>query len=389
MSGRAGKKPATPRGLAGPKAEKTVALALQGGGAHGAFTWGVLDQLLEDGRLAIEAVTGASAGAMNAVVLLEGWSRDGPEGAREQLRKFWKRVSLDGVLSPIQRTLFDQFLGFWSAGGTPAHLWLNAWSQAASPYELNPLDINPLRDLVDRAIDFDAIERHPKLKVFVSATHVRTGKAVIFTGRRLDTRAVLASACLPMLFRAVEIDGEPYWDGGYSVNPALAPLIHGCDSADVMLVQINPLCRQEMPRRPAEIVDRVNELNFNASLLTQMRAIEFLNRLVQEGSLSPARCKLVRVHRIDGGAELQSYPSSSRTSADGTLIQALFELGQAAARQWLERHRAALGRHGTVDIREDYLDDTLIGLPPLRPHPRTDAPWWRPWLGSLLRRRRA
>lgn len=373
----------------------TINLALQGGGSHGAFTWGVLDALLEDGQLEFEGLSGTSAGAVNAVALASGWAqaqaagRDPRDGARERLAAFWEEVARWGALDAWHQAVNRMLWSGLPQEFAPTNLIAQALRGLATPDQANPLDINPLRDLLDRAIDFDAIERHPTLKVFVSATHVRTGKAVIFTGRRLDTRAVLASACLPMLFRAVEIDGEPYWDGGYSVNPALAPLIHGCDSADVMLVQINPLRRQEMPRRPAEIVDRVSELNFNASLLTQMRAIEFLNRLVQEGSLSPSHSKLVRVHRIDGGAELQSYPSSSRTSTDGAMIQALFELGRVSARQWLERHRAALGRHGTVDIREDYLDDTLIGLPPLRQPPRPDtAPWWRPWLASLLRRRR-
>ena len=163
---------------------------------------------------------------MNAVVLLEGWTRDGPEGAREQLRKFWKRVSLDGVLSPIQRTLFDQFLGFWSAGGTPAHLWLNAWTRAASPYEFNPLDVNPLREALNEIIDFERVRACTQAKVFVAATNVWTGKIRIFDGPELTAEQVLASACLPRVFQAVEIDGEPYWDGGYSGNPALFPLFY-------------------------------------------------------------------------------------------------------------------------------------------------------------------
>jgi NTE family protein len=310
MSGRAGKKPATPRGLAGPKAEKTVALALQGGGAHGAFTWGVLDQLIEDGRLAIEAITGASAGSMNAVVLVDGWREGGPEGAREQLRKFWKRVSLDGVLSPIQRTLFDQFLGFWSAGGTPAHLWLNAWSQAASPYELNPLDINPLRQALGEIIDFERVRACTQARVFVGATNVWTGKIRIFNGPELTAEHVLASACLPKIFQAVEIEGEPYWDGGYSGNPALFPLFYETRTDDIVLVQINPIERRETPRTVHEIENRLTEITFNGTLLRELRrgrvrhAAHRPGQAVEEGiqarqhASHPWRASARRIHRL-------------------------------------------------------------------------------------------
>lgn len=368
-------------------------LALQGGGSHGAFTWGVLDALLDDGRLAFEGLSGTSAGAVNAVAMASGWAqaqaagRDPREGARESLSALWGEVAGWGVLDAWRQAITRMLWGGLPKEYAPTNIMTQAFRGLVGPDQANPLDINPLRDLLDRRIDFDAIARHPLLKVYVSATHVRTGKAVIFSGRRLDTRAVLASACLPMLFRAVEIDGEPYWDGGYSVNPALAPLIHGCASADLLLVQINPLRREDKPQTPGEVLDRINELNFNASLLTQMRAIEFLNRLVQEGSVAPDRGKLVRVHRIDGGAALQDYPSSSRTSTDSAMIHALFSLGREASQLWLARHRSALGRHGTVDIRQDYLDDTLVSLPPARAAVHWSA--WRPWLAGLLRRRRA
>jgi NTE family protein len=354
MSGRAGKKPATPRGLAGPKAEKTVALALQGGGAHGAFTWGVLDQLLEDGRLAIEAVTGASAGAMNAVVLLEGWSRDGPEGAREQLRKFWKRVSLDGVLSPIQRTLFDQFLGFWSAGGTPAHLWLNAWSQAASPYELNPLDINPLRQALGEIIDFERVRACTQARVFVGATNVWTGKIRIFNGPELTAEHVLASACLPKIFQAVEIEGEPYWDGGYSGNPALFPLFYETRTDDIVLVQINPIERRETPRTVHEIENRLTEITFNGTLLRELRAVEFVTRLIDQGKLSRKEYKRVNMHRIHGGRRLDEYTASSRLNADWAFFKELKDLGRAAARRWLRENYEAIGERSTLDLPQAY-----------------------------------
>jgi NTE family protein len=224
----------------------------------------------------------------------------------------------------------------------------------------------------------------------VSATHVNTGKAVLFTGHKLDARAVLASACLPTLFHAVEIDGENYWDGGYSANPALSPLISECAAADLMLVQINPRQRRQAPRTTAEILDRVNELTFNASLLTQMRAIDFVNRLLADGAISHERCKSVRVHRVAGGLTLEELPASSRTSADSVMIDHLFDIGRKAARDWLQAHFSTIGQQSTVDIRRDYLDDTRMELPhPMPRGQRSVGRGFRPWLARLLSARQA
>lgn len=367
---------------------RTLNLALQGGGSHGAFTWGVLDALLEDGRLGLEGLSGTSAGALNAVTLASGWGqarlagRDPRTGAREALEQLWRQIAAWGSLGAWQRKLADLLWGGLPAELAPAHLMTQALRSLVSPYQANPLDINPLRDLLEQQIDFDAV-RQSGLKVFVSATHVNTGKATVFSGERLDARAVMASACLPMLFQAVEIDGEPYWDGGYSVNPALSPLIHACESPDVMLVQINPLRHDRTPRSPAEILDRVNELTFNASLLTQMRAIEYLNRMVAEGAVAEADCKVIRVHRIDGGAAMQDYPTSSRTSTDAGMIAQLFALGRSSAQQWLRQHFHAVGRTSTVDIARDYLDDTRFELPGRRTaaQPRRMRRWWSRLVG--------
>ncbi|MBI5275100.1 MAG: patatin-like phospholipase family protein [Burkholderiales bacterium] len=341
-------------------------LALQGGGSHGAFTWGVLDALLEDGRVRPEGLSGTSAGAVNAVALASGWAaaeaagRDPRQGARDALARVWGGVAAWGPVAA------------W-----PAALAGQLWGGMLSPYQSNPLDFNPLRDLLAAEIDFEAIAAHPRLRVFVSATQVTTGKAVLFTGRRLALDAVLASCCLPMLFKAVEIDGEAYWDGGYSVNPALSPLIRSCESGDLMLVQLNPLKGEGTPRTPDAIANRIHQLHFNASLLTQMRAIDFLNRLHADGAVTPRRVKAVRVHRIDGTEATGAYPSSSRGSPDGSMIRELFAAGQASARQWLAQHFHALGRHTTVDIERDYLDDTRVELP---------RPRW-PWLRRLFPRR--
>ncbi|HWP13362.1 MAG TPA: patatin-like phospholipase family protein [Ramlibacter sp.] len=369
---------------------RTLNLALQGGGSHGAFTWGVLDALLADERIALDGLSGASAGAVNAVALASGYAKalaaghDPRRGARDSLARVWGEISHWGTLGAMQQQMTSMLWGGLPPELAPANIVTNAWRSLLSPYQSNPLDINPLRDLLEREIDFGAIASS-HLKVFVSATHVNTGRAVIFTGHRLGAQAVMASACLPMLFQAVQIDEESYWDGGYSVNPPLTPLIDACASRDLMLIQINPLKRDRVPESPGEILDRINELTFNAGLLTQMRSIDFINRLIEEGTLRTGRCKHVLLHRIDGGADMANYPASSRNSTDAGMIGKLFELGQARGAMWLAHHFSALGQHGTVDIRRDYLDDTreeAVTAPTGRPR------GFRPWLARLFRRRK-
>jgi NTE family protein len=354
MTGQAGTSNATLGGLAGPKAEKPVSLALQGGGAHGAFTWGVLDAILEDGRLAIEAITGASAGSVNAVVLAEGWLEGGPEGARRQLQEFWRRISLDGALAPAQQNLVSLFLGYWNADGSPARPWLDAWASMLSPAERNPLDINPLRDALTELIDFGRVRACRNTKLFISATNVWTGKAKIFHGAELTADHVLASACLPAIFPAVEIDGVPYWDGGYVGNPPLFPLFYQTETDDVLLVQINPIERRATPSTAHEIQNRLTEITFNANLLGEMRAIEFVGRLIDSGSLSTDRYKRVRMHRIGGGEKLERFAASSRLNAEWSFLQELRDLGRAAAREWLAENYDAVGVHATLDLRSAY-----------------------------------
>ncbi|WP_262269559.1 MULTISPECIES: patatin-like phospholipase family protein [Microvirga] len=353
MTGRAESHKSPVRGLQCPNAEKSISLALQGGGAHGAFTWGVLDYLLEDGRLTIEAITGASAGSMNAVVLFEGWLEGGRDGAREQLRTFWKRVSLDGVLSPLQRSLFDRLLSYWSMNES-SHLWFDAWSRVASPYDLNPLDINPLRDALTSLIDFERVRACKDAKLFIAATNVWSGKIRIFKGPELTVDHVLASACLPMIFRAVEIDGEPYWDGGYTGNPALFPLFYETMSDDILLVQINPIERRSTPRTVQEIQNRLTEVTFNANLLQQFRSIEFVTRLIDEGKLSTKDYKRVFMHRIHGGEKLDEFTAASRLSAQWSFFKELKDLGRRAARTWLSDNYRHIGQKSTLDLRDAY-----------------------------------
>jgi NTE family protein len=333
-------------GLAGPKAEKTISLALQGGGAHGAFTWGVLDAILSDGRLAIEAVTGASAGAMNAVVMIEGWIEGGVDGARTQLETFWKRVSLDGSLSAAQRGLLDRVLGYWSAP-----IWTDMLTRRFSPYETNPLNINPLRDAIGALIDFERVRACTDVQMFISATNVWTGKVAVFRGTELTADHLMASACLPTVFQAVEIDGQPYWDGGYMGNPALFPIFYEAVSDDILLVQINPVERRETPRTVRQIQDRLNEITFNGNLLRELRSIEFVTRLIDDGKLSPEEYKRVLMHRIDGSGVLDDHGAASRLNAEWDYFVTLRDAGRRTAKAWLKAHYSAIGERSTLDLK--------------------------------------
>ncbi|MDP4022717.1 patatin-like phospholipase family protein [Methylobacterium sp. NEAU 140] len=337
--------------LAGPRAEKPVALALQGGGAHGAFTWGVLDALIEDGRLAFEAVTGASAGAMNAVVLVDGWLEGGPDGARAGLERFWREVSLDGDLGPAQRSVVSGVLGLFK-GNPVAEFWGKALQP--SPYVSNPLNINPLRKALDRQVDFERLRAADTAGLFVSATNVWTGKLAVFERERLTADHLMASACLPTVFQAVEIDGVPYWDGGYLGNPPLYPLHRAARTRDILLVQINPVERRETPRTEAEIRDRLNEITFNANLMRELRAIDFVDGLIEEGTLGRGDYRRVLVHRIDGTDALEDSNAASKLDARWAGLQRLRDRGRAAAQDWLARHFAQVGRQSTIDLRQAY-----------------------------------
>lgn len=330
---------------------KPINLALQGGGAHGAFTWGVIDALLEDGRVAIEGVSGTSAGAMNAVVLADGMEVGGPERARRALHDFWHAVSDAARFSPIQRTPFDVLTGNWSLDHSPSYMFFDLVSRVVSPYAANPLDINPLRDLLAEHVDFDRVHRGRTMKVFVSATNVRTGRARVFRETEVTPDAVMASACLPSLFRAVEIDGEAYWDGGYMGNPVLYPLIYECGSRDIVIVQVNPLVRDGVPTTAQEINNRMNEITFNASLIAELRAIDFVTRLLDEGSLDGTRYKRMLIHAIRGDDEMSDLTASSKLNAEWAFLCHLRDIGRRAAQGWLAHHLEDLGRESTIDVK--------------------------------------
>ena len=337
---------------------KPLNLALQGGGAHGAFTWGVLDRLLEDGRIVVEGISGTSAGAMNAAVLASGLARDGNEGGREALNNYWRGVSKDGRTSPLQRTLLDRLLGNWSLNMNPAYVTMDVMSRFFSPYDLNPLNINPLMDLIEEHVDFDAVQSCSHVHVFVSATNVHTGKARVFSKKELTPAAIMASACLPFMFQAVEIDGVPYWDGGYMGNPAMFPFYDAVKTDDILLVQINPIIRRETPKTARDINNRMNEITFNASLLAQLRAAEFVGRLLNQGKLSEKGdgvdgYRNLRMHRIDGAEKLVALDASTKMNAEWEFLQFLRDIGREAAETFLEKHFDDIGVRSTLDVHEE------------------------------------
>lgn len=335
-------------------ARKKINLALQGGGAHGAFTWGVLDRFLKDDRLQIDAVSGTSAGAMNAVVMASGLQAGGPEGACEALETFWHSVSQRARFSPIHRSVFDVIMGQWSLDHSPSYLFFDIWSRFASPYEFNPLNINPLREVVEEVVDFEQVHKCSKLRLFIAATNVFTGKIRVFEEKEVTLDAVMASACLPQLFQAVEIEGEPYWDGGYMGNPPIYPLFYNTRTPDVVLVQINPIERRRVPKSAREISNRLNEITFNSTLMRELRAIDFVSRLIEDGKLPADEYMKVHMHRISA-TELKPLQASSKLNAEWRFLTDLRDLGRETAEAWLERHFDAIGSHSTIDLREEIL----------------------------------
>jgi len=354
--------PATPR-----RSEcLQIDLALQGGGSHGAFTWGVLDRLLQDHSLEIAGVSGTSAGAMNAVALAAGLMAGGREGARETLGHFWRRVA---QTSPFHALEMGPLAALWGPDNPWLAAWTAPWRQAASllgsqlsPYQLNPLNLNPLRDVLQATIDFERVRSCHKTQLFIAATQVRTGALRTFRQHELSVDVVLASACLPLLFQAVEIDGEAYWDGGYAGNPTLLPLITESPADDLLLVQINPSLRDELPTRADAILDRINEVTFNASLIKEMRSIALLQQLIADEGRpghqyrNPlfARVEALRVHRVDGGAALAALGAASKTQTQWPFLSMLFERGTEAADRWLHENRQHIGQRSTLNLAQAF-----------------------------------
>ncbi|WP_157019360.1 patatin-like phospholipase family protein [Mesorhizobium xinjiangense] len=335
---------------------KSIDLALQGGGSHGALTWGVLDRLLEDSRIRVCSISGTSAGAMNAVVVADGLDKGGADGGRAALERFWKAVSDAARWSPLQPTMWDRMFSNFSLDHSPAYLWFEQLTRQFSPYELNPFDINPLRDLLAATIDFEAVNRCTGLRVFVTATNVRTGRAKLFTQPGLSVDTVMASACLPFMFKAVEIDGEAYWDGGYIGNPALYPLVDDRATRDIVIVQINPLVREELPTTGRAIINRLNEVTFNSALLKELRSIHLLHELIDAEGLESERYRDSYLHLIHAHEEIQHLKASSKLTAEWTYLLYLKERGRNWAERFLDRHFDDLGVRSTLDLGQLFSD---------------------------------
>ncbi|MGA7263539.1 MAG: patatin-like phospholipase family protein [Stellaceae bacterium] len=330
--------------------KKSIKLALQGGGSHGAFTWGVIDQLLEDERLHIAAVSGTSAGAMNAVALADGMARGGPAEARKCLEKFWSATSAAARYSPIQRSLFDIFMGNWSLDTSPTYILMDHLSRILSPYDLNPMNLNPLRDVLARCVDFGSVNDPDGVKLFLTATNVRTGKPKIFRQPGIQLDSVMASACLPFVFKAVEIDGEAYWDGGYMGNPALFPLVDECAAGDIVVIQINPFYRPDVPQSAREIQNRLNEITFNTSLLKELRSLAFLWEIIHYENLERERFRDVHIHAIYDEKTMLALGVSSKLNAEWAFLTHLRDRGRETTQEWLSRHYEDLGVRNTLDL---------------------------------------
>ncbi len=367
-SGRAGKEAVqtasqtacTPEQIAARGDRKPVNLALQGGGAHGAFGWGVLDRLLEDGRLAPDAVSATSAGAMNAVVMAIGISEGGYDGGRAKLTEFWSEVSRTARMwNPLGIGKWPGGGGQdspWNSGFSLGHVMFDAVTRMWSPYQLNPFDINPLKDVLTKVVDFDRLRTCPHAtRLFLSATNVRTSKIRVFENAEITPDAVMASACLPYLFKAVEIDGEHYWDGGFMGNPAIFPLIYRGASQDVIIVHINPIVRAELPKTAPEILDRMNEISFNSSLMREMRAIAFVTRLLEDEAIDDGRYKRMMIHAIRNDEVMGRFGADSKLDPSWEFLTQLRDAGRAAADEWLIENFDHVGNRTTVDLAATYL----------------------------------
>lgn len=338
-----------------------IDLALQGGGAHGAFTWGVIERLLDEPWLTIESVTGTSAGAMNAAALVSGYALNGAEGAKTALEVFWRRVSDAAKYSPIQRTPLDKMVGNWSLDNSPGYLFYDIFSRLFSPYQTNPANLNPLRDVLEECIDFDRLKQS-EIKIFVNATNVRTGLPRVFRNAEMHVDVLLASSCLPLIHQAVEIDGDPYWDGGFSGNPLLTPIIRESKARDTLLIQINPIERPGVPKTAPDILNRLNEISFNSSLKKELRGLAMFQRLIaEEGGLEHAewveQWADMRIHRITS-PKMVELGVSSKLNAEWEFLTMLRLEGHACAEIFLKDHGTDLGVRSSFDI--DSLLDTIL-----------------------------
>ncbi len=331
-----------------PKSSKSLSLGLQGGGVHAAFTWGVIDQLLADGRIDIKAITASSGGAMIATVLTQGILEGDYNHARERMQTFWKKVSIASGLMPLRMKAVDSFLGHVGVDFSATSLALDTITRIFSPYQFNLFDINPLRGIIDEMVNFDWLAKDKNgPALYINATHVRTGKSKVFKRSNLSLEAVMASCCLPYLFKTVEVDGEPYWDGSFSGCPALAPLVNNQHCPDILVVQIHPSTAPEIPITTSDILDRATEMSFNAVLNQELKSIALYNQAIELGKVDQ---KPVFIHRIESEEMLASLGRASKLNADWDFIIYLHDLGVQAASDWLEQNYDAIGKNSSYDM---------------------------------------
>lgn len=335
--------------------KKHVSLALQGGGAHGAFTWGVLDRLLEVEELVAEGICGTSAGAVNAVVLAYGLHLGGPAKAKEMLELLWKKISQQGG-QMFKPSPWDNTMNFGNLYNSPGYMWFNAISQTLSPYDLNPFNYNPLRDILEGMIDFNELQHYNTKKLFICATNVKTNRAKVFHNEEITVEAVLASTCLPMLFQAVKIGDEYFWDGGYMGNPPLTPLIAETNNHDVLLVKINSININKIPTNARDIQERMNEISFNSSLINEMHLVHYRNELLRRGVKLPEQDREIFVHCISGYDVLDKLSYSSKLNTSWEFLQHLKEEGRRVAETWLENEYDQVGVRSTFDVEEHFLN---------------------------------
>jgi len=334
---------------------KMINLALQGGGAHGALSWGIIDKLLEDGRLHFDSISATSAGAMNAAVMAHGLEKGGRDGARESLYQFWKKISEAGeIYSPVKISSLEKMFGV-KAENSMSYVYYDLLTKVLSPYQLNPFNINPLREILASCVDFDALHKGRNINIFISATNVRNGKIKVFDKKELSIDSVLASACLPFMFQAVEIDGEYYWDGGYMGNPAIFPIIYNSDCRDILILHINPIYRNEVPQTASDILNRVNEISFNSSLMREMRAIHFVSELIDNGWIKEKykdKLRRIFIHAVRADKTMESFTVASKLNPEWSFIKELFETGRKKGQEWLDQNFDKVNHSSSINIEE-------------------------------------
>ncbi len=336
------------------KTTRRINLALQGGGTHGAFTWGVLDRLLEEDRIEYDGLSGTSAGAINGAILALGLLEGGRQGAKDALNRFWRSLGAKFAVSPLKATPMEKALWGWDLTYSLAYNAFDTMTRVMSPYQINPfpIELNPLRKALTENLDLSRLRTDKSaMRLFISATNVRTGKPKVFKREEMTVDALLASACLPNVFKAVEIDGEAYWDGGYLGNPALWPLYHERMAADIVLVQLNPLLRPELPTSTSDIMNRLNEISFNASLMSEMRAIDFVQRMLDSGRLEQPRYRRLFLHVIEDEERMRKFKLSTKFNGDWNFLQTLRDYGREAAELFINESLDKVGRESTLDIQ--------------------------------------